>query len=139
MAKPCSVFTAAIGVSANAVPVMSSESKQIAMICRNGVSEKPTMTAPSAAGQTRANSGSPQRSYIAHEGGHRFEPVSLTRTIRQPELGATRPARSAEGAVDVTVASFLSIELRVSGSGGGVTSGDDMSALPEPAGNARWL
>src|SRR5712692_6790284 len=39
MAKPCSVFTAAIGDRADATPAISRESRQMAKICPNGVSE----------------------------------------------------------------------------------------------------
>jgi hypothetical protein len=54
---------------------------------------------------------------------------------------ATRPTRSADEAVGVAVntASVLGMELCLPGSGGGVTSRDAMSALPEADGNAHWL
>jgi hypothetical protein len=75
------------------------------------------------------------------ERGRRFEPVSPAPTIRRPEVIATRPARSADGAVGVTVAtaSVLGMGLCLPGSGGGVASRDAMSALPETTENARWL
>jgi hypothetical protein len=70
-----------------------------------------------------------------------FEPVSAAPTIWRPEVGATRPTRSADGAVGVLVdtAPILSMELCLPGSGGGVASRDAMSALQEAGGNARWL
>src|SRR5271169_959413 len=46
MARPCSVFTAAIGESANAAPVTNNDRRQMAKICRNSVSEDASMTAP---------------------------------------------------------------------------------------------
>lgn len=70
-----------------------------------------------------------------------FELVSPAPTIWRPEVGATRPTRSADGAVGVSVdtAPVLSMELCLPGSGGGVASRDAMSALQEAAGNACWL
>jgi hypothetical protein len=70
-----------------------------------------------------------------------FELVSPAPTIWRPEVGATRPTRSADGAVGVPVdtAPVLSMELCLPGSGGGVASRDAMSALQEAAGNACWL
>jgi hypothetical protein len=70
-----------------------------------------------------------------------FELVSPAPTIWRPEVGATRPTRSADGAVGgpVDTAPVLSVELCLPGSGGGVASRDAMSELTEATGNARWL
>jgi hypothetical protein len=46
MARPCSVFTAAIGESASAAPVTNIDRRKMAKICRNIVSEDASMTAP---------------------------------------------------------------------------------------------
>src|SRR5271156_44468 len=46
MARPCSVFTAAIGESADAAPATNNDRRQMAKICRNSVSEDASMTAP---------------------------------------------------------------------------------------------
>ena len=73
--------------------------------------------------------------------GRSFEPVSPAPTIRRPEMGATRPTRSADGrsAYPDDTAPVLGMELFLPGSGGGVASGGAMSALQEVGGNARWL
>src|ERR1700751_1242227 len=46
MARPCSVFPAAIGGSAIAAPVTNNDRRQMAKICRNSVGEDTSMTAP---------------------------------------------------------------------------------------------
>jgi hypothetical protein len=68
-----------------------------------------------------------------------FEPVSPAPTIWRPEVGATRPTRSADGVVGVPVdtASILGMELCLPGSGGGVASRDAMSGSPKASGNTR--
>jgi hypothetical protein len=60
---------------------------------------------------------------------------------RGPEVIATRPTQSADGAVDLTVdaATVLGMELCLPGSGGDATSRDAMSSLQEAGGNAHWL
>src|ERR1700719_2732549 len=78
MARPCSVFTAAIGESANVAPETNSDSRQMEKTCRNGVSEKPIMTAPSVASQTRNGSGSPQRSHIAQDEKVAIESIQIS-------------------------------------------------------------
>src|SRR5258708_35967891 len=55
IARPCSVFTAAIGAAAEAAPAMKSESRLAAMICRNHLSDA-IMTTPLNLGQTRTPS-----------------------------------------------------------------------------------
>src|SRR5260370_11743067 len=59
----------------------------------------------------------------------------------RPEVGATRPTRSADGAVGVLVdtAPISQHGALPPWIGGGVASRDAMSALQEAGGNARWL
>jgi hypothetical protein len=81
MAKPCSVFTAAIGGSASAMPVTNSESKQMANIRRKSVSEDTSMTHPWYEGQTRASSGRLRRPHIAQYEKAAIESIQISATV----------------------------------------------------------
>src|SRR5260370_1562048 len=58
MARPCSVFTAAIGDAADAAVATNSESRQMAKIWRNSEGEEATMASPLDCDQTRTRLGS---------------------------------------------------------------------------------